>query len=85
MCSTSRGMNTRPVVALDERPAQLWVRCAPIPRWRPASPRDYEYALCGTANVFCVIEPRAGRHQTHATENRITAQFAGELNRIALS
>jgi hypothetical protein len=39
----------------------------------------------GTANVFCVVEPKPGRHQTHATTNRTAAQFAGALKRIAMS
>jgi transposase len=75
-----------PVVALDERPVQL------LDSVRPDSPmvpgrsarRDYEYARCGTANVFCVVEPRAGRHQTHATANRTASQFAGALKQIAM-
>jgi hypothetical protein len=48
---------------------------------RPAR-RDYEYARCGTANVFCVVEPKTGRHQTHATKNRTATQFARALKRI---
>ena len=26
--------------------------------------RDYEYKRCGTANLFCGVEPLAGRHFT---------------------
>ena len=33
--------------------------------------------------MFCVVEPKAGRHQTHATKNRTAPQFAGALKRIA--
>ena len=44
---------------------------------------NHEYARCGTANVFCIVEPRPGRHHTHATPNRKAAQFAKALRRIA--
>src|SRR5262245_20430774 len=76
-----------PVVALDERPVQLVDSLRPATAMAPGQPArsDYEYARCGTANVFCVVEPKAGRYQTHATENRTAAQFAGALDRIALS
>ena len=76
-----------PVVALDERPVQL------LDSVRPGTPmgprkvarRDYEYARCGTANIFCIVEPKAGRHQTHATRNRKAPKFAAALKRIAKS
>jgi len=76
-----------PVVALDERPVQVLGSVRPDRPMAPGQPArsDYEYARCGTANVFCVVEPQAGRHQTHATENRTAGQCAGALKRIALS
>ncbi len=45
---------------------------------KPDSPakRDNEYRRCGTANVFGVVEPKAGRHFTRATINRSGPQFA---------
>ena len=41
----------------------------------PAKPgrearRDNEYERCGTANVFCAVEPKAGRHFTFPTPDR---------------
>ncbi len=74
-----------PVVALDERPVRLRDSARP---GRPTAPgklarRDYEYLRCGTANIFCIVEPKAGRHQTHATPNRKAPQFAAALKRIA--
>jgi transposase len=74
-----------PVVALDERPVQLLDSVRPATSMAPGRParHDYEYARCGTANVFCIVEPKAGRHQTHATPNRTAPQFAGALKRIA--
>jgi DDE superfamily endonuclease len=74
-----------PVVAIDERPVQLHGSARPD---TPMSPgrvkrRDYEYVRRGTANVFCIVEPKGGRHLTHATTNRKGARFAGAMQRIA--
>jgi DDE superfamily endonuclease len=38
--------------------------------------RDNEYERCGTANVFCAVEPRAGRHFTFPTPDRSGLEFA---------
>jgi hypothetical protein len=38
--------------------------------------RDNEYKRCGTANVFCAVEPKAGRHFTLPTPNRCAPEFA---------
>jgi len=66
---------------------QLLGSLRPATAMAPGQParRDYEYARCGTANVFCVVEPQTGRHQTHATKNRTAAKFARALKRIAQS
>ncbi|WP_310568615.1 transposase [Gemmatimonas sp.] len=37
---------------------------------------------CGTANVFGVVEPKAGRHFTCATPNRTAAAFARMVRRV---
>jgi hypothetical protein len=55
---------------------------------RPIGPgriaqRDYEYVRLGTANVFCIVAPKTGRHLTHATSNRKARQFAGAIKRIS--
>src|SRR5262245_31820187 len=55
-----------PVVCLDEKPVTLHADVRPA---SPAAPgrearRDNEYERCGTANVFCAVEPKAGRHFT---------------------
>jgi hypothetical protein len=49
-----------PVVALDERPVQLLDAARPGTPMTPGkvARRDYEYVRCGTANVFCVVEPK---------------------------
>jgi hypothetical protein len=69
---------SEPVVCLDEKPVSLHAELrSPIPA-RPGSPakRDNEYRRCGTANVFGVVEPQAGRHFTRATADRSGRQFA---------
>jgi len=44
--------------------------------------RDYEYKRCGTANVFCGVEPKAGRHFPRPTATRSAAEFADYLVEI---
>jgi hypothetical protein len=43
---------------------------------------DYEYKRCGTANLFCAVEPLTGKHFTMATPNRTAPQFAEALETI---
>jgi hypothetical protein len=38
--------------------------------------RDCEYQRRGTANVFCGVQPKAGRHFTKPTPNRSSPEFA---------
>ena len=73
-----------PVVCLDEKPVSLHAEVRPP---RPARPghiakRDSEYRRCGTANIFAVVEPKAGRHFTRATTNRSAAEFAKTIKRV---
>ena len=54
---------------------------------RPARPghvakRDNEYQRCGTANIFGVVEPEAGRHLSCATPNRSADAFARMVRTI---
>jgi transposase len=74
-----------PVVALDERPVQPHGSARPDTPMAPGRPkrRDYEYVRRGTANVFCIVEPKAGRHLTHATKTRKGPRFAAAMKRIA--
>ena len=68
----------QPVICLDEKPVTLHADV------RPASPTapgrearwDSEYERCGTANVFCAVEPKAGRHFTFPTPDRSGFEFA---------
>lgn len=73
-----------PVVCLDEKPVSLH---AEVRSPRPARPghiakRDNEYRRCGTANLFAVVEPKAGRHFTCATPDRSARQFAHVVRRV---
>ena len=77
---------SEPVVCIDEKPVVLHedIR-TPIPmRAGRVARRDYEYKRCGTANVFCGVEPRAGRHFTKVTPTRCSAEFADYLLKIAV-
>ena len=67
-----------PVVCIDEKPVSLHDDVRP---GVPAAPgviakRDNEYERCGTANVFCAVEPKAGVHFTWPTPKRSAAEFA---------
>jgi len=61
-----------PVVCLDERPVVLHDSKREGTAARPGheAREDYEYKRCGTANVFCIIEPKTGRHFTYASPDR---------------
>jgi transposase len=76
---------TEPVVCIDEKPVVLH---ADLRRPRPMHPgrilrRDCEYERRGTANAFCGVEPKAGRHYPHVTPNRSSPEFADYLLEIA--
>jgi len=47
--------------------------------------RDNEYERCGTANVFCAVEPKAGRHFTFATPDRSGFEFAQAAVTLAMA
>ena len=67
-----------PVVCMDEKLIQLLsdVR-APIPM-KPGRifKRDYEYKRGSTANIFCSVEPKVGKHFIKATPNRTGKEFS---------
>jgi transposase len=73
-----------PVVCLDEKPVSLHADLRPPLPARPGqvAKRDNEYKRCGTANVFCAVEPKAGKHFTFPTSDRSAPQLAHVLNRI---
>jgi hypothetical protein len=76
--------SAEPVVCMDEKPVTLHAEVrAPIPM-APGkiAKRDNEYERRGTANVFCAVEPKAGRHFTLPTPNRSAPEFAQALGVI---
>jgi DDE superfamily endonuclease len=75
-----------PVVCLDEKPVTLHADVRPA---TPAAPgrearRDNQYERRGTANVFCAVEPKAGRHFTFPTPDRSGFEFAQVAVTLAL-
>jgi len=76
-----------PVVCLDEKPITLHADVRPA---SPAAPgrearRDNEYERRGTANVFCAVEPKTGRHFTFPTPDRSGFEFAQVTVELALA
>ena len=74
-----------PVVCLDEKPVVLH---GEVREPQPARPgvvakRDSEYKRKGKANLFCALEPRAGRHFTFPTPRRTGVAFAKVVATLA--
>jgi len=76
----------QPVVCLDEKPVTLHADVRPVAAVAPGKEarRDNEYERCGTANVFCAVEPKAGRHFTFPTPNRSAWEFAAVVFHLAI-
>jgi len=75
----------RPQVCVDETSKQLVAETRePIPA-TPGQPArvDYEYERQGTANLFMVFEPLAGRRQVKVTERRTAVDFAHLLQEMS--
>ena len=73
-----------PVICFDEKLHHLVedVR-TPLPMKEGViKKRDCEYKRKGSCNVFCAVEPRAGRHLTYVTGNRRAGEFAKVIRRI---
>src|SRR3954471_20306090 len=71
----------RPVVCSDEASEELRGDVAdPIPP-APGSPakQDYEYTRHGTANLFVIVEPLAGRRHVTVTDRRTIPDFAAQI------
>jgi hypothetical protein len=76
-----------PVVCLDEKPVTLHAEVRPASAAVPGreARRDSEYQRCGTANVFCAVEPKAGRHFTFPTPDRSGTEFAQVIFELAMA
>ena len=74
-----------PVVCLDERPVVLREDARRGEAMKPGklARTDHEYVRCGTANIFCIVEPLTGRRLTFATANRKAPAFVRALRKIA--
>src|SRR5580658_1817689 len=75
-----------PVVCLDEKPVTLHAEVRPASPARPGreARRDSEYERCGTADVFCAVEPKAGRNFTSPTPDRSAFEFARFACNVAM-
>lgn len=74
----------RPVVCLDEQSKQLVKETRkPIPA-QPGQPGrcDYEYERNGTANLFMMFEPLAGRRRVKVTDRRTRVDFAEVIREL---
>jgi hypothetical protein len=71
----------RPAVCFDEASKELHGDVAePVPP-SPGSParQDYEYTRHGTANLFVIVEPLAGRRHVTVTDRRTITDFAAQM------
>jgi len=77
----------QPVVCVDEKPITLHADVRPASPAKPGreARRDNEYERRGTANVFCAVEPKAGRHFTYPTPDRSGFEFARVAIDLALA
>src|SRR5262249_47375784 len=68
-----------PVVCLDEKPITLHADVRPASSAAPGreARRDNEYERCGTANVFCAVEPKAAFHLSHTRPFRLRVRPGG--------
>ena len=76
----------RPVVCIDEKPVPLIGDTRE--RILPENPgdmlkKDYEYERNGSVNVFCAVEPKAGKYINTVTEKRCASDFAKFIKSIS--
>ena len=74
-----------PVICFDEKPVTLHADVRPSIPVQPGreARRDNEYERRGTANVFCAVEPKAGRHFTFPTPDRSGFELAQAVSELA--
>ena len=74
-----------PVVCMDEKSVSLHQEIREPRALRPGqvARRDSEYKRCGTANIFCGVEGKAGVHFTQVTGQRSAREWAGFMKGVA--
>ena len=74
----------RPVVCFDEASKELRGDVAEPISPAPGSPakQDYEYTRHGTANLFVIVEPLAGRRHVTVTDRRTIPDFAAQMKHL---
>ena len=74
----------RPVVCFDECPCQLVAEVRPPEPAQEGKPRrvDYEYKRNGTANLFMIVEPKAGWRHVEVTGQRTKMDFAAQMKAL---
>lgn len=74
----------RPRVNFDECSVELHADARPPEPPAPGRPArvDYEYVRNGTANLFVVVDPSAGRRHVTVTERRTKADFAEQMRQL---
>lgn len=74
----------RPRVNFDECSVELHKDVRPPEPAGPGRPArvDYEYERNGTANLFVVVDPHAGRRHVTVTERRTKADFARQMKAL---
>ena len=74
----------RPVACFDEASEELRGDVAPPVPPAPGSPakQGYEYTRHGTANLFVVVEPLAGRRHLAVTDRRTIPDFAAQMKHL---
>ena len=77
----------RPVICVDEKPVPLIADSRErIQAKQPGDvlKKDYEYVRGGSVNVFCAVEPKAGRYINSVTQQRCGIDFAKFLKLLIL-
>ncbi len=69
---------SRPVVCLDEKSKELHEEVRPVLPAQKGKPQrvDYEYKRNGTANLFVLVEPKAGFRHLKVTQRRTAVDYA---------
>jgi transposase len=72
-----------PVICIDEKLVELRADARAGYRIKASLHRDYEYIRHGTANIFMMTEPKAGKHWAKVTATRKREDFAHFLRDLA--